>query len=45
MRSHLANVDERGSNPNGGHRSSLLASVACPDHFCTTDVRASALNA
>jgi NAD(P)-dependent dehydrogenase (short-subunit alcohol dehydrogenase family) len=31
--------------PNGGYRSSRLASVVQPDRFRTTDVRASALNA
>src|SRR5438270_178491 len=33
-----------GPIPNGGHRSSRLASVVQPDRFRTTDVRASALN-
>src|SRR5206468_9051881 len=37
--------NERGPIPNGGHRSSRLASVVQPDRFRTTDVRASALNA
>jgi len=41
----IAYVDERGPIPNGGHRSSRLASVGQPDRFRTTDVRASALNA
>jgi hypothetical protein len=41
----LAYVDERGPIPNGGHRSSRLASVINVDRFRTTDVRASALNA
>src|ERR1700726_4381624 len=41
----IAHVDERGPIPNGGHRSSRLASVVQPDRFRTTDVRASALNA
>jgi NAD(P)-dependent dehydrogenase (short-subunit alcohol dehydrogenase family) len=41
----IAYVDERGPFPNGGHRSSRLASVVQPDRFRTTDVRACALNA
>ncbi|WP_457298282.1 hypothetical protein [Phyllobacterium sp. P5_D12] len=40
----IAYVDERGPIPNGGRRSSRLASVVQPDRFRTTDVRASALN-
>jgi hypothetical protein len=40
-----AYADKRGTIPNGGHRSSRLASVAQPERFRTTDVRASALNA
>jgi hypothetical protein len=41
----IADFDERGSIPNGGHRSSRLASVVQPDRFRTTDVRACVLNA
>jgi hypothetical protein len=41
----IAYVDERGPIPNGGQRSSRLASVVQLDRFRTTDVRASALNA
>jgi NAD(P)-dependent dehydrogenase (short-subunit alcohol dehydrogenase family) len=41
----IADVDECGQIPNGGHRSPRLASVVQPDRFRTTDVRASALNA
>jgi hypothetical protein len=40
----IAYADEPGPIPNGGHRSSRLASVTQLDRFCTTDVRASALN-
>jgi len=40
----IAYIDERGLIPNGGHRSSRLASVVQPDRFRTTDVRAYALN-
>src|SRR5438477_13153113 len=42
---YIAYADKRGPIPNGGHRSSRLASVVQPDRFRTTDVRASALNA
>ena len=41
----IAYADKHGPIPNGGHRSSRLASVVQPDRFRTTDVRASALNA
>src|SRR5438105_3295338 len=41
----IAFADRHGPIPNGGHRSSRLASVVQPDRFRTTDVRASALNA
>jgi NAD(P)-dependent dehydrogenase (short-subunit alcohol dehydrogenase family) len=41
----MAYVDEHGPIPNGGHRSSRLASIFQPDRFRTSDVRASALNA
>src|SRR4030088_3196392 len=41
----IAYADKHGPIPNGGHRSSRLASVVQPDRFCTTHVRASALNA
>jgi hypothetical protein len=41
----IAYVDERAAIPNGGHRSSRLASIIQPDRFCTTNVRASALTA
>jgi hypothetical protein len=40
----IAYADKHGPIPNGGHRSSRLASVVQPDRFRTTDVRASALN-
>jgi hypothetical protein len=36
----IAYADKRGLIPNGGHRSSRLASVVQPDRFRTTDVRA-----
>jgi hypothetical protein len=36
---------KRGPIPDGGQRSSRLASIVQPDRFRTTDVRASALNA
>jgi hypothetical protein len=41
----IAYSDTRGPIPDGGDRSSRLASVVQPDRFRTTDVRASALNA
>src|SRR3984957_2764216 len=41
----IAHADKNGPIPNGGHRSSWLASVVQPDRFRTTGVRASALNA
>jgi hypothetical protein len=41
----IAYADEIGPIPNGGHPSSRLVSVVQPDRFCTTDVRASTLNA
>src|SRR6185437_1357976 len=41
----IAHTDRHYPIPNGGHQSSRLASVVRPDRFCTTDVRASALNA
>jgi hypothetical protein len=41
----IAYADKRGPIPNGGRRSSRLASVVQPDRFRTTDVRASTLNA
>jgi hypothetical protein len=41
----IAYAEKRSPIPNGGHRSSRLASVVQPDRFRTTDVRASALSA
>jgi hypothetical protein len=41
----IAHAEKHDPIPNGGHRSSRLASVVQPDRFRTTDVRASALNA
>src|ERR1700733_1999675 len=36
----IAHAEKRDPVPNGGHRSSRLASVVRPDRFRTTDVRA-----
>src|SRR3984885_9361136 len=41
----IAHAEKHDPIPNGGHRSSQLASVVRPDRFRTTDVRPSALNA
>ena len=41
----IVHADKYGRIPNGGHRSSRLASVVQPDRFRTTDVRVSALSA
>ncbi|GLS21057.1 hypothetical protein GCM10007874_40740 [Labrys miyagiensis] len=41
----IARAGKRGPIPNGGHRTSRLASIAQPDGFRTTDVRASQLTA